>query len=184
MGLPVSDGVDDGQIEVGTLISVDRQPASGPNPSAMPFHLTTPSSSCLQDSVFSPSLDSQTSEEPNWDQLQSDAQSLASSCSEKPSLPSCSSSFTPASNLKDSPLLPSHLKMDMDSPLALLNLSKEDSFLVTLTPDKPPTASLAEKMSKMVIKGEELEHVDSKKQEFAAAKVAVKETPGQAGGDL
>ena len=152
-----------------------RQPASGQIASATPLHLTTPSS-CLQDNVFSPSLDSQTSEEPNWDQLQSDAQSVASSCSEQPSLPSCSSSissFTPAS----------HLKMEMDSPLALLNLSKEDSFLVTLTPDKPPTASLVEKMSNMAVKDDKLEHVEPKKQEVATVKVEVKETPCQAGGN-
>ena len=57
--------------------------------------------------------------------------------------------------------------MEMDSPLALLNLSKEDSFLVTLTPDKPPTASLVDKMSKMVVKGEE----ELKQQEVAKALV-------------
>merc|ERR1719370_733653 len=116
MGNPVADVVDHGQIEVGTLISVDRQPASGQIASATPLHLTTPSS-CLLDSVFSPSLDSQTSDEPNWDQLQSDAQSVASSCSEQPSLSSIPSvsSFTPASHLK--------MEMELDSPLALPNLS-------------------------------------------------------------
>ena len=130
-------------------------------------------SSCLVDSIFSPSLDSQTSEEPNWDQLQSDAQSVASSCSEQPSLsdfPSVSS-FTPAS----------HLKMEMDSPLALLNLSKEDSFLVALTPDKPPTASLVDEMSKMAIKvQDEVEH----EQEAATSKVEAGEAICQIGGEL
>jgi len=162
----------DNQTPVGTLVAIDRQPASGSIGSATPFHLVTTPSSCL-DSVFSPSLDSQTSEEPNWDQLQSDAQSVASSCSEQPSLsdfPSVSS-FTPAS----------HLKMEMDSPLALLNLSKEDSFLVALTPDKPPTASLVDEMSKMAIKvQDEVEH----EQEAATSKVEAGEAICQMGGEL
>jgi len=142
MGAP-SGSVDD-QTQVGTLISIDR-----PSASATP-------SPCLHDDVFSPSQGSHASDEPNWEQLQSDAQSVASSCSEQPSLssfPSVSSSlgptFTPSSQLK----------AELDSPLALLNLSKEDSgcaFLVTLTPDKPPTASLVDQMSGlMLVKAED-----------------------------
>jgi len=169
VGAAANENVDD-QTPVGTLVTIDRQPASGPIGSTTPLHLVAmPSSSLLDtvDSVFSPSLDSQTSEEPNWDQLHSDAQSVASSCSEQPSL----SSFTPVS----------HLKIDMDSPLALLNLSKEDSFLVALTPDKPPTASLVDEMSKMAIKvQDEVVH----EQEAATSKVDVRKAICQKGEEL
>jgi len=160
MGAP-SGSVDD-QTQVGTLISIDR-----PSASATP-------SPCLHDDVFSPSQGSHASDEPNWEQLQSDAQSVASSCSEQPSLssfPSVSSSlgptFTPSSQLK----------AEVDSPLALLNLSKEDSgcaFLVTLTPDKPPTTSLVDQMSElMLVRAEDEEEVisSSKQPDLAAVEV-------------
>jgi len=160
MGAP-SGSVDD-QTQVGTLISIDR-----PSASATP-------SPCLHDDVFSPSQGSHASDEPNWEQLQSDAQSVASSCSEQPSLssfPSVSSSlgptFTPSSQLK----------AEVDSPLALLNLSKEDSgcaFLVTLTPDKPPTASLVDQMSELVlVKAEDEEDLASSPKQPDVAEVGV-----------
>jgi len=160
MGAP-SGSVDD-QTQVGTLISIDR-----PSASATP-------SPCLHDDVFSPSQGSHASDEPNWEQLQSDAQSVASSCSEQPSLssfPSVSSSlgptFTPSSQLK----------AELDSPLALLNLSKEDSgcaFLVTLTPDKPPTASLVDQISELVlVKAEDEDDLVSSPKQQGVAEVEV-----------
>jgi len=177
-GAVVNENIDD-ETPVGTLIAIDRQPARGSIGSSAPFHHVTTPSSCLQDSVFSPSQDSQTSDEPNWDQLQSDAQSVASSCSEQPSLSSIPSvsSFTPASHLK--------MEMELDSPLALLNLSKEDSFLVALTPDKPPTTSLVDEMSKMAIKvQDEVEPKAPKQEEASTTKVDAREVTGQIGGKL
>jgi len=90
--------------------------------------------------------------EPNWDQMMSDAQSAAISVSSAKK----KSAKTPgAGQVRLETVLANFSPCDggdLGSPLALLDTSKEDQipdydFLVSLTPEKSPTAKLSKKFS-------------------------------------